>query len=307
MIPLLLCGNQHIYSQLNNQQSDQFIVQLKQEITKCKIGEIEEHFREGYFKTLEESDYSEKNQMIGLTSLRTRCENKNKKEIQKEIEIFFEQLKQLKAQRKDFAKNIHNFQLVENYLKLRMYPENLRATYSNENSIIYSNISGIIEVLVFDLPTGIGSVNAKYIEVWKKTKEELYHIAKKNTLNYLTQDFVETEPLDNGYVDYYLVNKNEIFITSSILDLSKFKVPIGKYGTLISMPNNTVIVARPINKTSDLEKCALNFMDNTDLFMSFEGTKPLSNNVFWLNNNKLELIKIDYINKRLIYPKGLMK
>ncbi len=293
-----------ISAQTDNADVNKFITLFKSQMAKLAVGKIEEHYDQGYFKTLSESDYFDKNFEIGITSIYQKCLGKDEVASKQEITNFFEQHKNLKIQIKEFASKMTDFNFMKSYLKIRIYSDQLKLQYEN-HGIVKNSYKGIIEVIVVDLPSGIGSLEKKYLDIWKKTESEIYLIAKNNTVKSLDQKFEKAEVAKSGEEFYLLSSDTDLFVTSCFLDLKKTNLPTGKFGTLISIPNNTVIVALPLNDKEKINQFCMNFMGLVDYMYVTEETKPISNNLYWVNGNEILLIDKDLKTKKLIYPAQL--
>lgn len=291
-------------AQTDNSDVNKFITLFKSQISKIAVGKIEEHYDQGYFKTLSESDYFDKDFEVGITTIYQKCVNKDETISKQEIINFFEQHKRLKIQRKEIDSKMNDFNFIKSYLKIKIYSDQLKHQYEN-HGIVKNSYKGFIEVIVLDLPSGIGSLEKKYLDIWKKPESEIYLLAKNNTLKNLDKKFEKAEAAKSGEEFYLLSSDTDLFITSSILDLKMTNLPIGKFGTLISIPNNTVIVALPLNDKEKINQFCLSFMGLADYMYESKETKPISNNLFWLNGNEILIIDKDLKNKKLTYPTQL--
>lgn len=305
LITFLFIAN-FLTAQTNNDDVNKFITLFKSQMAKFSIGKIEEHYDQGYFKTLSESDYFDKDAEIGIITIYQKCSGKDEATSKQEISNFLEQNKNLKKQRKEIASKMNDFNFIKAYLKIRIYSDESRPLYEN-HGIVKKSYKGLIEVIVLDLPSGIGSLEKKYLDIWKKSESEIYLLAKDNTLKKLDQKFEKGEAAKSGEEFYLLASDTDLFITSSILDLKKTIPPAGKYGTLISIPNNTVIVALPLNDKDKINQFCLSFMGLADYMYDSKETKPISNNLFWLKGDEILLIEKDIKNKKLLYPTELQK
>lgn len=303
LVAFFLITNQLI-AQTDNADVNRFIALFKSQLAALPVGKIEEHFEEGYFKTLSESEYFDKDLEIGLTTIYQRCAGKDEAFSKQAIADYFEQHKRLKKEQKEFELKMVDFNFVKPYLKIRIYPDELRKLYEN-HGIVKSGYKGLIEVIVMDLPSGIGSVERKYLDIWKKTESEIYLLAKENTFKSLDQQFEKADVAKSGEEFYLLASDTDLFVTSFILDLKKANPPAGKFGTLISIPNNMAIVALPLNDKTKIEAFCLSFMGLADYMYNSEETKPVSNNLFWLQGNEVFFIEKDIKNKKFNFPSQL--
>lgn len=268
------------------------------------VGQIEPHYEEGYFKTLSESAYFDKDTHIGLTSLYQECMGKDEATMKQFISRFFEKHKELKVQIKEMEAKMDDFNFIQPYLKIRVFSEDLLSIYS-DHAITKFTLEGLLEVVVLDLPTGIGSLEKKHLATWKKSEEDIYRLAKTNTIKALNQKFEKAETAKTGEVFYLLADDMDLFITSAIFDLKKAGLPVGKHGTVFSVPNHTLLVAMPLDDPAKADGFILNFMGLTDYMNQSPENKPVSNNLFWYNGKEVFLINKDIPNKKFIYPAAM--
>lgn len=293
-----------VNAQDNDAEIKQFLNLFTTKIKTLDAGKIEPHYEEGYFITLSESVYFDKDNRVELTSLYQDCMGKDEATMKKIISRFFDNHKELKVQRKEIEAKMDDFNFIRPYLKIRVFSEELLSLYSN-HAITRFTHDGLLEVVVLDLPSGIGSLDKKYLATWKKTEEAIYRLARINTLKALKQKFEKAETAKTGEVFYILADDMDLFITSAVLDLRKAGLPLGKHGTVFSVPNHTSLVAMPLDDPSKADGFILNFMGLTDYMNQRPETKPVSNNLFWYDGKEVFLITKDIPNKKFIYPAAL--
>lgn len=286
---------------------DNFLNIVKLEIKNYKIGKIEEHFEDGYFLTLSESEYFDSNMKIGITTIFQRTYGKSQNEFKQIIFDFFEQHKRLKIQKNEIKTRESDFNYMKSFLKIKIYNESDKDLYAKSGSIIRPFINSLITVVVLDLPDGIGSINRGLLKDWKKTEAEIFEYALDNTKKYLKLKFINSGTLPTGEEIYMLANDLELFTTSSILNINDAKIPMGKYGTIISVPNNITIAASPLDVKEKIEANGLNFYNLTNYLYKSVETKPLSNKIFWFDgNNFYEILYLEKLNK-LAFPDEMKK
>lgn len=290
-------------AQTGNEKVNHFVSIFKEQLKQYNAGDVEEHYDEGYVKIKSDSKYFESGQEIGLSSIYLRCADKNDEECKKEIGLFFEQLLALKKERGELLLKIESYEFAKTILKIRIYSSEMRPVYEKNNAIVKENLQGMIEVVVLDLATGIGSLEKKYLAKWKKTEEEVYALAKANTVSALFDEFVQMDK--NNPELYLLANDDNAFVTSGILDLSKSKIPVGKFGTFIAVPNNSSVIAFKIEDAKTAYAKALTFMGMINYLYALEGTTPVSSTMFWYNGQTLLPVEKDMKEKKLIFPKEL--
>ncbi len=290
-------------SQTGNEKVNHFISIFKEQLKQYNAGETEEHYDQGYVKIKSASKYFESGQEIGLSSIYLRCADKSDEDCKKEIGVFFEQLLKLKTEREELAKKIESFDFAKTILKVRIYPSEMRAVYEKNNAIVKENLKGLIEVVVLDLTTGIGSLEKKYLAKWRKTEDEIYALAKANTVNSLHTPFFQADK-DNPEV-FVMADDYDAFVTSGIFDLAKSKITLGKCGTFVAVPNNSSVIALKVDDPKIVSVKALTFMGMVNYLYTLEGVKPVSDNVFWYNGKEILLVEKDMKEKKLIFPKEL--
>jgi len=214
-------------AQTDNGDVNKFILLFKTQMAKFAIGQIEEHYEQGYFKTLAESDYFDRDAIIGITTIYQNCSGKDETASKQEINHFFEQHKSLKIQRREIDSKMNDFNFIKPFLKIRIYSDESRPDYEN-HGIIKSLYKGFIAVVVLDLPSGIGSLEKKYLDIWKKSENDIFLLAKGQTLKILDQKFAKEDIAKSGEEFYLLASDTDLFITSSILDIKKANDPMGK-------------------------------------------------------------------------------
>jgi hypothetical protein len=68
-----------------------------------------------------------------------------------------------------------------------------------------------------------------------------------------------------------------------------------------------VIIALPLDDKEKINQFCLKFMGLTNYMYASGETKPISDNLFWLNGSEILSIEKDLQNKKLIYPTQLQK
>lgn len=297
---ILISGNLH--AQTTDAKYNAFVAIFKKELGTYKIGKYTEHYTEGYILIDSKSEYFDTNEQVGLETIYQRCMGKDESSAKAEIHAYFDQLKQLNKEHKKMYEKIDSYEAIKSILKIRIYSDQLKTVYEQNDAIIRNTYPGMIEVIVLDLPKGVGSLEKKYLAKWEKSEEFIYNQAKSNTVNALHNKFTKLEAGKEDDVLYLLANDQDLFITSGLLDLKKCNIPNGKYGSLVSVPNNTTIMAKPLDDTQFIEKNSLSFMSATDYMADLENVKPVTDNIFWYDGTILKLIEKDFANKKLIFP-----
>lgn len=304
LIFLGLCFSLCTYSQITNQ--NQFLELFDQEIKKYNIGDIDKHYDQGYFTTKFESAFFDVHAEVNLVNLYGNCIDSTDSHCINQIQFFFAQNRNLQDQRLVLIEKLEYFDSIQEFLKIRIYSEDLLSFYE-KTAIIQNPNNGVFYTVVIDLPSGIGSLNKSYLDKWKINGDSVFNIALKNTLSSLTQNF-EGVTIVEGEAPYYLLTDDyDLFVTSALLKLNDFNIPKGKFGSIVSIPNRTVLIAKPIDDLESLNSLTEDFMGLTNYMNQIDDTNSVSTNLYWFNGVSIELIKKDIENRRFKYPTELSK
>lgn len=302
LITLLCILTFNLFSQ-NDKDWKKFTKILDNELSQIPFGKIEKHYEEGFFICLEENEYSEKDGQIGLSSLFALCFEKSKSECHVIIQDYFERFRLSNIENKYIQSKISDFDFMKSYLAIRVYPKEWSEYF--KDAIIDESIEGLISVVIINSTYSAVSLSKDKISSWSKTEEEVLKLAKENTLQLIPEEFEFAQKSKYDDKIYLIASDTNIFLSSALINLEEQNIPNGKFGTLISVPNFSAVVAIPISSKQNLDEKTLDFMGLTNYMFESNETKPLSDNLYWYYENKIYLIEKDEVNKKLLLPKKL--
>ncbi|KPL86652.1 hypothetical protein [Herpetosiphon geysericola] len=217
-----------------------------------------------------------KDTRIGLSSLAQKCYAHPQSQWLAVITDHFEAMHKGFENEVLLQDEIDDFESVRDLLAIRLWalePE-LR-----EKLIYREDLQDVCSVLVFDLPTTIRSVSSDEAAVWGKSNDELFAIALEN-LRGRELRLTEHE-LDDG-INVLAITGDDFLIGSQSLLLEHYPQCLGRFGTLVAVPNRHVVLCYPINEPIALE--AWTSMLPVVEGMYLNGPGSISNQVFWYDN-----------------------
>ncbi|MBD8082611.1 hypothetical protein [Chryseobacterium caseinilyticum] len=197
----------------------------------------------------------------------------------------------------DFSKSLDlkNYNKVEEYLSLRIYPEEYFEEYFKpENAVFRKDLEGTVTMLMLDLPTAFTNVQRKEMfDFWKKDEKELFAIAQQNinkqTVTKLTQEI----DLGGSKIEISFI-ENETYAGSYGLDLlNNSKDFVGELGSVVAFPNKGIINICKITKEKPVD--FVRFIQGTKgLIRKFhdEHPYPISSDFFWYYDGKFTKIMV---------------
>jgi hypothetical protein len=282
---------------------ENFNSELKSAIKELKLHKaIEYHLDSGYILSLKETKYFFEGLQMSTRKIYNSSVATNSGSVRDNIKLYFEQLKDLKSSQEELFKKMEKFDLIKSNLKIRLYSDRLKDYY--KSSVIRDFIPGIFMSVVFDLDEGVGSVETRFLDVWGITRDSLFLIAEENTIKDHKSNFIKV-PVDEIPIEFYLLtDEYNLYVTTSLLKIEEFNLPEGKYGTVISVPNSSTVIASPINKKS-VKEDLIPFMQVTNNLYLTDESIMFTNHIFWYYNGDYYLIKKDIENKVFILPEKL--
>ena len=192
--------------------------------------------KEGVVQLEVNQDYS----MINLHNLILRCADMEKEAWQPLISAHFEGMYESIENQKQIDPS--NFESIEAYLSIRIYPENYTDQMGgSENLIVKTQLPGTISMLVLDLPSTFASIQKEMFLLWNKSIAEVFEIAQKNVNK---QEFFKATKVLNLNGNDIEINfiENEDYGSSLALDLPT-NAPefIGEWGSVVAIPNKGLV------------------------------------------------------------------
>lgn len=172
--------------------------------------------------------------------------------------------------------NIPDFEIMKPSLAVRLYPED---THSGtvEGGVWRRDFEGVLTVLVYDFPTHVEIVPRSHITAWRKTDEELFELGISN----VATGFPVTVESFPEYGIHFLTS-DEVYVTTLLYRLESFPEVIGRYGSLVSIPDRHTVVILPL-EGSQSSGFTTGFL-NVTLGSYMDADYPVSYHVWWYDH-----------------------
>jgi len=218
---------------------------------------------------------------LNLINMAQVCLQSNKQEWEDIVIKFLSSTNSNSFNEKD------NFNEVESTIAIQLYPKELL----NQTKIpfLYKEvIPETIIVLVFDAPDRIEFIKPHTLEIWKKSADELFVIALKNTKKMFND--LPFQPLGNGSRVYIGESENALTACASLSlkDISKL---YNEKGIIFSCPNRHTVLALEITNLDTVSKELPLFSGFTQQIFS-TSPYPINPNIYWVREG--HYIKLQY-------------
>ncbi|MHA1125011.1 MAG: hypothetical protein ACTSO7_10515 [Candidatus Heimdallarchaeota archaeon] len=231
--------------------------------------------------TLELQTEDEVKSMYYLDKLAKLCKQETKENWSKIVTEFYDKFENYDLLSKDLQEHKEDFEFYKQYIGVRLYPKDyFMGNDFSKNYLYLPLLEDVYLALVLDFPDHVTNLNPKLPALWKKSVPDLLVLGIANILkNYQS---VTLKRIVKG-VPVYLTAASHYFSNIKLFDLDNHKELVGKYGSLICIPNRHETYIHPINGV-DVEK-ALEWLT---LVAKDRYKEPgaLSQNLYWLHNKE---------------------
>ena len=154
-----------------------------------------------------------------------------------------------------------------------------------EEIINKSDFNGLISVLTLNFDEGIRILKKQDLVNTNYNIENLFKIAKENTIRINKNNKFEKVPIHED-LDFYVVEDlNNLFVNSTIFDKEKLMKFSRKYGVVFATPTRGTVLLMPIREKDKFSKDIRVFYDVVSQ-MYLNESNPTSNAVFMLFKNE---------------------
>jgi len=231
--------------------------------------------------TLELQTENEVKSMYYLDKLATICKQEMKENWSKIVTEFYDKFENYNLLSKDLQEHKEDFEFYKQYIGVRFYSKDyFLGNDFSKNYLYVPLLEDVYLALVLDFLDHVTNLDPKLPALWKKSVPDLLMLGIANILeNYQS---VTLKRNVKG-VSIYLTAASHYFSNIKLFDLDNHKELVGKYGSLICIPNRHETYIHPINGV-DVEK-ALEWLT---LVAKDRYKEPgaLSQNLYWLRNKK---------------------
>jgi hypothetical protein len=235
---------------------------------------------------------------LGLVNIAQTCKQLDQNDWPASINDHFESLINSFKIRSEFKSIENDFEKIRKYLGVKVYHVDFLNTVGKENTIYKPITDDMVEVLVYDLPTSVESIEVKNLKIWNKQAEELFAQGLINT-DSTYQNSISQETL--GDIKIWFIQADHIFTANIILEPEKLSKYIGTHGALIGIPHRHSVLIYPI-ESLEVTK-AINTLIPIINGMNLEGPGSISGKLFWYSDNKLLDLPYSLENQKIeFYP-----
>ncbi|MFW9789457.1 MAG: hypothetical protein ACFFE1_17450 [Candidatus Thorarchaeota archaeon] len=213
----------------------------------------------------------------------------------------------------EFERNIHDFNFVEEYLGVKLYPQSYLTSLSHKaklypkshlTSLSYETLTtpyleDVPQVLIFDLPTTIAPINKSQVEVWNKKTETLFEIGKQNIREKYDFDYTL---VDIQGVEVYAIITDHPFSSNILFDIETMDGLLGTHGSLVGVPTRQETAIYPIEGEQVTQ--SMNILLSIILRRKQEGLGvTISDKLFWYHDGRFQTIPYEISGRNLdFYP-----
>lgn len=224
-------------------------------------------------------------QKFGLQNLAQICHRDGREQCATAIERHFEVMLHSDIEQEATEAMAQDYDRARALLKVRLYPRDyLRAV---GDALVYRELAGdVLQVLVFDLPNTVSTVQASQARGWKRSEDELFALGLDNVKAEGKLPISGVANPQGGAVSALL--GDSFFAASHALFLSDYLTPATSYGAIVSMPHRHVVLFHPIVDLSIVS--AITRMVTMAHGLYREGPGSISPEIFWWRDGNFMLL-----------------
>ena len=277
----------------NTAEYNQFLDRLKQYFDKEKIP-----FTLGD-GVIEVQDTSFGAERLGLINLAQICRQQPVRKWQNIIQSHFNNMREASLFQDEFNKKAHNFDLIKDYLAVRLYSNDYLSYLDDTAATIGGPVTDdITAILVFDLPKTVVNVKPEQTIQWNKTNEELFEWGRENARK---NNPVEISSQTVAGFAIRFIQGVHFFVANTVLDMGRYPELVGTKGSLVGIPHRHAVLVYPIE---NLEVAtAVGKLIPIIRGMFEEGSGGISPNLYWYHANRFTTLPYELSDNKLkFYP-----
>lgn len=232
---------------------------------------------------------------FGLSNLAQICHQSSKDDWLKIIEDHFSRIFSMEKEVADLNLIIKDFEKISKYLAVKIYPEEYADTIGRENLVWRVDLPKTVTVLVFNMPLNVSSVMPEQIKSWYKSNEELFILGINNVKNNYKSELSE-ENLNK--IKIYLCSVQDAFTATMALYIDEHLKLVGRYGSLVTIPNRQALICYPINKIDEIVDAISEIIPFT-VYMEREGPGSISSLLYWYKDGMFVNLEYEIDDKRI--------
>ena len=155
----------------------------------------------------------------------------------------------------------------------------------------------LVAALVFVQKQQISIINTEEFPNWNKEIDELFEIGHANIKKQYPIKF-EKITLKNQ-LQIFAANTDHIFATNVIFDLDQRTELVGRFGTILSIPNRNITLLYPIQETTPASDAVLAYKEFTLTGRTLAAEQPgrISDQAYWFHNGEFTPLSYKVVTK----------
>ena len=225
---------------------------------------------------------------VDLEHLAQRCQQAQPDDWAEVVRYHFSALEEIQQHTQERDAQSKDFTQVRASLKVRLYPEALRA--QGLPLVCRPVAPGLIAALVHDFPTSVAAVTPEERAGWSLSDEALFQIGLGNVVAQDRPD-IDSFPLADGATATVL-SGDSLFITTYLLCIEQHFDQVPPYGWLVAVPQQHTLLAFPIDDGRAVASLASLLQMIRTLYESGPGS--LSPDLYWKKGDELMALPCEW-------------
>jgi hypothetical protein len=180
---------------------------------------------------------------------------------------------ELHEERQQLAQSLEN---VRERLVLRLYPEDYFP--AGMTPVIRRDIPGLVTALMLDWEESAAAVRTELADAWGVERDELFRVALENVRR-LEKGNAPTRLVEDEEGGLHMLEGRGIYASGLALALEDYPELTGAHGSIVGVPERTVLLAIPINHIGFVK--GIGQLIRLVLHGSSEASYPVSRQVWW--------------------------
>jgi hypothetical protein len=238
----------------------------------------------------------EKNLKLNLQNLAQNCHQNKVRTWRQIVQNHFAHLDKMGTENPEIQDALKNFHKIAPRLAVRIWPLDTLDTIGRDYFIYREDLWATASVLVLDLPDCVDNIQPKNAVLWEEKTEVLFKVGLANVREQCKPERYVKE-LAQG-IKVHVVTSESLYTATYALLLDEFSELVGRYGSLVCIPNRHVLACYPIEGSEVLLAMQQLMPIIDDLFR--KGPGSISPHLYWYNQGKYSPITFD-VRKKTIY------
>lgn len=172
---------------------------------------------------------------------------------------------------------IFNFEDVKHSIAVRIRADDVFVyPHIYKMGVWRRDFDGTLSVLVYDYPTHVALVPKSHVEAWRIPVDELFELGINNVI-------ANFPAMVDALPEYgiYFLGSDDVYVTTYIYRLADFPELIGRYGSLVSIPERHTVVILPLNGSESSKSFPVFINLTLGLFSDMEIDDPITYHAWW--------------------------